>query len=303
MWLSRSTFNVVIGVTGILVARGPTVALGTTPDVSPDPPSAVVVDLQLSPPTVTGPLTRCICFDLYHDCNYGQSQVCQEISFTNGFAGGVTIPIPPDCYGCVEAADLLHTLRSLSGLTLDGTQYSARFAGDPAEGGNWLIGGNLDFLAPWRSPYVIDILDEGVFMSQVGVCYGTGDSTCQTPFPHADINGDGWVDSLDKDITGCCTGFDTDGDGVPDWWDECPDDPDKIYPGICGCGIPDTDSDGDGYPDCIDQCPGVDDDIFAPEYEEAIPTVSAWGLIILTLLLLTTAKIVLTRWQTPGAHR
>ena len=29
----------------------------------------------------------------------------------------------------------------------------------------------------------------------------------------------------------------------------------KIAPGICGCGIPETDSDGDGTPDCNDGCP------------------------------------------------
>ncbi|MFC1864997.1 thrombospondin type 3 repeat-containing protein [Chloroflexota bacterium] len=37
--------------------------------------------------------------------------------------------------------------------------------------------------------------------------------------------------------------------------DECPDDPDKTSPGICGCGVPDTDSDGDGTADCNDGCP------------------------------------------------
>lgn len=37
--------------------------------------------------------------------------------------------------------------------------------------------------------------------------------------------------------------------------DECPNDPSKIHPGPCGCGIPDVDSDGDGTPDCNDECP------------------------------------------------
>lgn len=45
-------------------------------------------------------------------------------------------------------------------------------------------------------------------------------------------------------------------DGVPDCIaDQCPDDPDKTAPGLCGCGVPDTDSDGDGTVDCNDQCP------------------------------------------------
>jgi hypothetical protein len=38
--------------------------------------------------------------------------------------------------------------------------------------------------------------------------------------------------------------------------DRCPDDPEKIDPGICGCGTSDVDTDGDGVPDCED----LDDD-------------------------------------------
>ncbi|MCG8404944.1 MAG: endonuclease [Phycisphaerales bacterium] len=37
--------------------------------------------------------------------------------------------------------------------------------------------------------------------------------------------------------------------------DACPDDPNKTEPGICGCGVPDTDTDIDGTPDCNDLCP------------------------------------------------
>ena len=49
--------------------------------------------------------------------------------------------------------------------------------------------------------------------------------------------------------------------------------------------------DGDGVLDCVDQCSRVDDAVFAPECAGAIPTVSAWGLMVLTLLLLAGSKI------------
>ena len=48
---------------------------------------------------------------------------------------------------------------------------------------------------------------------------------------------------------------DTDLDGVPDCIDQCPNDANKIFIGICGCGLPDVDSDSDGMPDCLDRCP------------------------------------------------
>lgn len=37
--------------------------------------------------------------------------------------------------------------------------------------------------------------------------------------------------------------------------DECPNDPNKVLPGDCGCGVVDTDTDSDGTADCIDECP------------------------------------------------
>lgn len=36
--------------------------------------------------------------------------------------------------------------------------------------------------------------------------------------------------------------------------DCCPDDDDKLEPGECGCGMPDTDTDADGTADCNDGC-------------------------------------------------
>ncbi len=50
---------------------------------------------------------------------------------------------------------------------------------------------------------------------------------------------------------------DADDDGVGDVCDVCPSDPEKVEPGICGCGQPDIviDTDADGVPDCVDLCP------------------------------------------------
>ena len=53
----------------------------------------------------------------------------------------------------------------------------------------------------------------------------------------------------------CEAGTDTDGDGVDDCADGCPDDPFKSSPGDCGCGVEDLDSDKDGVADCNDGCP------------------------------------------------
>jgi hypothetical protein len=52
-----------------------------------------------------------------------------------------------------------------------------------------------------------------------------------------------------------CIAADTDGDGTGDLCDDCPLDPNKIAPGICGCGTSDADTDGDGRNDCFDFCP------------------------------------------------
>ena len=87
---------------------------------------------------------------------------------------------------------------------------------------------------------------------------GKKDSSCLE-----DTDKDGTVDCLDgcpedpdkieSGICGCGEeDVDTDDDETYDCFDGCPEDPDKIGPGDCGCGVSDRDTDGDGTPDCHD---------------------------------------------------
>lgn len=55
--------------------------------------------------------------------------------------------------------------------------------------------------------------------------------------------------------TPICGEVDTDNDGLGDLCDGCPNDPNKVAPGACGCGVVDLDSDNDGVADCVDNCP------------------------------------------------
>ena len=78
----------------------------------------------------------------------------------------------------------------------------------------------------------------------------------------ADSDGDGIADSSDNcpntpagapvDASGC--ELDSDGDGVKDSKDECPGTPRGVAVGANGCA---NDSDGDGVTDDKDQCPGT----------------------------------------------
>ena len=66
-----------------------------------------------------------------------------------------------------------------------------------------------------------------------------------------DTDNDGVADAQDNcPDTANLDQSDSDSDGRGDLCDACPDDPDKIEPGICGCGVADTDNNENGIPDC-----------------------------------------------------
>ena len=109
-----------------------------------------------------------------------------------------------------------------------------------------------------------------------GVCDGV--DACEGGDDALDGDGDGVADFCDpcplddpddSDLDGVCDvddicpgafdSVDNDDDGVPDECDDCPNDGTKLEPGVCGCGVPDTDEDEDGELDCLDICPGFSD--------------------------------------------
>jgi outer membrane protein OmpA-like peptidoglycan-associated protein len=87
----------------------------------------------------------------------------------------------------------------------------------------------------------------------VGLLFGGG---------YVDSDGDGVPDYMDKcpntpkgvkvDTFGCP--LDADGDGVPDYLDNCPDTPHGVAVDSHGCPL---DADGDGVPDYLDKCPNT----------------------------------------------
>ncbi len=158
----------------------------------------------------TGIFNRAITFELYNDCVSDPVEECAVMQFQGpfnfpGHAHG-SLKVDKGNFLCMTARDNLHTLRSIvtgDDLACVNNHWTAIFKGDPIQGGNWLIGGNLDGKkadATYGDINTINILDFGMFMSELaaGASYEpNGDTDCNTAFPHGDINADGAVDNLD----------------------------------------------------------------------------------------------------------
>lgn len=59
--------------------------------------------------------------------------------------------------------------------------------------------------------------------------------------------------------------------------DECPQDPAKLLPGVCGCGVADTDANANGTPDCLEVCDGDINDDGSVEAADLALLLSVWG--------------------------
>lgn len=97
-----------------------------------------------------------------------------------------------------------------------------------------------------------------------------------------DTDGDGLTDDEDpcpeqpedfdgfEDLDGC-PDLDNDADGVPDRTDSCPNDPEDLdgFQDLNGC--PDPDNDGDGLPDIGDRCPNEPEDFDGDRDQDGCP--------------------------------
>jgi hypothetical protein len=111
----------------------------------------------------------------------------------------------------------------------------------------------------WRSGQPDDLLNQDCAAFQGGSGNGKWtDESCSLLLAFV-CEGDLCPNDANKTDPGVCgcgvADTDTDRDGTPDCVDGCFTDPNKTTAGVCGCGAPDTDTDRDGAPDCVDQCP------------------------------------------------
>jgi hypothetical protein len=170
------------------------------------------LDVQLSPMMARGPVQRCIEFQLYSSCDQPPVTVTRTVEFgyprnIAGMSTDIFLEAPANAYFCATARDTKHTLRSTAMLSVENGIYTGSFSGDPSVGGNWLINGNLD------GNTVINSTDDAILGTQWQTTR-PANTPCGTPGFHADINGDGVVNLIDRgfvqqnagksDMPGCC---------------------------------------------------------------------------------------------------
>ena len=131
------------------------------------------------------------------------------------------------------------------------------------------IGDGIDQDCDGKETCYVDADDDGyrpdaisTILSLNLACSDPGEASPADPSNDCNDNDDTFYpgalelcDGLDNDCDGITPPDegDSDGDSALDCCDDCPADPDKTSPGICGCGVPDDDN-NDGVPDCQDAC-------------------------------------------------
>ena len=139
---------------------------------------------------------------------------------------------------------------------------------ETGQGSDFILDAGPGALALCRGTFIVDTLsyegDTPGYTEGTGVSVpadgGTSEGAGLSRDPDGEDTNDNQADFTLRRITPGLPNTDTDGDGMPDCVDGCPDDPEKTDPGTCGCHVPDTDSDDDGTPNCIDYDSDSDND-------------------------------------------
>jgi hypothetical protein len=195
-------------------------------------------------------------------CNLGNGRVTSVVAVDGGCVSGPTGP-NVQSYDVVQGKTYTVTLEQVIDCANGGTDATIQVMVKNSDTGNQCYTATLvavgtytfDVVMPPNAcnTYPIDYCTDNCD-SSTGLRARRGDGGCAQVHLRAATFGPGCTAPVtDTDCTNCAT--DTDGDGTPDCTDGCPADPNKIDPGLCGCGIADTDTDGDGVPDCNDSCP------------------------------------------------
>lgn len=159
-------------------------------------------------------------------------------------------------------SDLFHMVVDQQGNVVPGSEHQISDSATSLK--DWT---NAHMAFPCVSPFIVWTDDSLVIPTVFGYWnpfVNDSDGTCTGEITPEGICLGIWSGDFIEDACDNCPDdanpdqADTDGDGTGDACDNCPDDPNKTEPGICGCGIADTDSDADGTPDCVDNCPGTD---------------------------------------------
>jgi outer membrane protein OmpA-like peptidoglycan-associated protein/opacity protein-like surface antigen len=123
-----------------------------------------------------------------------------------------------------------------------------------------------------QAPYHLNA-SYGEFLFGVSFAPSSGSSRrgSSTALETLDSDGDGIPDAQDRcpnepedmdlfEDTDGCPDLDNDGDGIPDDQDQCPMEPEDFDGFADDDGCPDKDNDGDGIPDSMDACPNEPED-------------------------------------------
>ncbi len=134
----------------------------------------------------------------------------------------------------------------------DGSGFSQTDGGGGGGGGYSGGGGaNESNSGGGGGSYIDPATNTNGLTQQQGVNPGEGVVYVLGPF--TDYDGDGFVDPVDNSpLVSNPDQSDTDGDGVGDVSDGCPQNRYKVQPGVCGCTTPENDVNSNGVTDCLE---------------------------------------------------